>query len=274
MTSRVRRSAARGLHGLFGPLFALVFPDDCRICSAPLREISRVPVCSACLQRPQPLTAEFFCSSCRAPFVNSFPLDENGQCALCRLGANDFDAAYSYGFYEGNLRTLIHLFKFEKVHTLAPPLGRLLAQVLPRAERFDAIVPMPLHWRRRWQRGFNQSDLLAREIARRWGVPVRRAVKRVKASTPQSGLTKAQRRANVRGVFALRRRASLKGQRVLLVDDVFTTGATASACAKVLKRAGAARVTLLTVARTDRRLYTDLEPQTRFNAAAAGGNAS
>ena len=261
------------MHGLFGPLFALVFPDDCRICHAPLREISRVPVCSSCLREPQPLTADFFCSSCRAPFVNRFPLDENGQCALCRLGLNDFDAAYSYGFYEGHLRTLIHLFKFEKIHTLARPLGKLLAQVLPRSERFDAIVPMPLHWRRRWQRGFNQSDLLAREIAGSWGVPVRRAVRRVRASVPQSGLTKSQRRANVRGVFDLRSGVSLQGARVLLVDDVFTTGATASACAKVLKRAGAARVTLLTVARTDRRMYADVESRTSpVSAASAAGS--
>ena len=206
---------------------------------------------------------------------------------MCRLGVNGFDAAYSYGFYEGSLRTLVHLLKFDKIHTLARPLGDLLAKVLPRDQRFDVIVPMPLHWRRRWQRGFNQSDLLAREIARRWAVPVRRAVRRVKASAPQSGLTKSQRRANVRGVFALKRGVTLRGARVLLVDDVFTTGATASACAKVLKRAGAARVTLLTVARTDRRMYADVEPpvkkelpkernvdESRLSAAKAAGSAS
>ena len=214
-------------------------------------------------------------------------MDENGQCALCRLGASGFDDAYSYGFYEGSLRTLIHLYKFEKIHTLAGPLGKLMAQALPAAEgerQFDTIVPIPLHWRRRWQRGFNQSDLLAREIARRWGVPVKRAVRRAKASAPQSGLTKAQRRANVHGVFVLRRGSALKGARVLLVDDVFTTGATASACAKVLKRAGAARVTLVTLARTDRRMYADLEAppagkglyvqQSPGNVAAAAGSAS
>jgi predicted amidophosphoribosyltransferase len=94
---------------------------------------------------------------------------------------------------------------------------------------------------------------LAREIARRWNVPVQQAVKRVKATASQAGLTNAKRRANVSGAFAMRRGVRLDGARVLLVDDVLTTGASAAACARVLKRAGAVHVALLAVARTDRR---------------------
>ncbi len=116
------------------------------------------------------------------------------------------------------------------------------------------IVPMPLHWRRRWERGFNQSELLAQEIAKKWNVPLRQAVRRVKATAPQAGLTNAKRRVNVGGAFAVKGNARLDGARVLLVDDVLTTGATAAACARVLKRAGAAHVALLALARTDRRL--------------------
>ena len=200
------------------------------------------------------MRAEFYCVTCRTPFVNRHPLDESGRCALCRLGLNGFDQVYSYGAYEGTLRTLIHLFKFEGVQPLAAKFGELLALVLPREEHFDAIVPTPLHWRRRWQRGFNQSELLAREIARRWNAPVVKAVRRKKATPPQAGLTSAQRRDNVRGAFepsAPKKR--LEGMRVLLVDDVLTTGATASACARALKRAGAAHVSLLALARRDRR---------------------
>jgi ComF family protein len=195
--------------------------------------------------------AEFYCVACRTPFVNHFPLDESGRCMLCRLGLNGFDQVYSYGAYEGTLRTLIHLFKFEGVQPLSRKFGDLLALVLPREEHFDAIVPMPLHWRRRWQRGFNQSELLAGEIARRWHAPVRKAIRRKKATPPQAGLTSAQRRQNVRGAFAPT--MNLKGMRVLLVDDVLTTGATASACARALKRAGAVHVSLLALARRDRR---------------------
>ena len=117
------------------------------------------------MREPQPLSAEFFCSSCRTPFQNSFPLDAEGRCALCRNGLRGFDAAYCFGAYEGVLRELIHLYKYGKVRTLAGPLSALLAQALPRDEAFDAMVPVPLYWRRRWQRGFNQSELLARGLS-------------------------------------------------------------------------------------------------------------
>jgi len=237
-------------------LLDVVFPDECRVCGVPLnsktlQEVSRIPVCSRCLQDPEPLNAEFFCVACRTPFVNRHPLDESGRCALCRLGLNGFDQVYSYGAYEGTLRALVHLFKFEGVRPLAPKFGELLALVVPREQRFDAIVPMPLHWRRRWRRGFNQSELLAREIARRWNAPVVKAIRRKRATAPQAGLTSAQRRDNVRAAFEPKKR--LDGMRVLLVDDVLTTGATASACARALKRAGAAHVSLLALARRDRR---------------------
>ena len=197
--------------------------------------------------------AEYFCVCCRTPFLNAFPLDEQGRCGLCRRGVSGFDAAYSFGFYEGELRELIHLFKYGRVQTLAKSLGKLLALALPRDQRFDLIVPMPLHWRRRWSRGFNQADLLSREIGRRTSIPVKNAVRRVRSTTTQAGLTNAKRRANVSGAFRVRRRGSLHGQRILLIDDVMTTGATAASCARALKRAGAKQVTLLTLARVDRR---------------------
>jgi len=237
-------------------------------------------VCSRCLHDPEPLDAEFFCVACKTPFLNPHPLDEDGRCALCRLGVTGFDAVYSFGSYEGTLRTLVHLFKYGKIHTLAKPLGEMLGNAIPREERFDVVVPMPLHWRRRWQRGFNQSELLAKVIARRWGVPVVGAVRRVKATAPQAGLTNAKRRKNMSGAFTPSRRLfrnkllervlggrfvfgsrkKLSGARVLLVDDVMTTGATAAACARALKRAGAKHVTLAAVARTDRRVaLTDFE---------------
>lgn len=205
------------------------------------------------------MRAEFFCAACRTPFLNRFPLDESGRCALCRGGHNGFDDVYTYGSYEGALRTLIHVFKYEGVQPLRRPLGDLLARALPRDREFDLIVPMPLHWRRRWDRRFNQAELLAKEIGRRWNAPVRGVVRRKRATLPQAGLTNAKRRANVRGVFQVKRK--LTGLRVLLVDDVMTTGASASACARALKRAGAAHVTLAALARTDRRSSLHYEPE-------------
>ena len=186
------------------------------------------------------------------PFRNPYPLDSEGRCALCRSGLRGFDAAYCYGAYEGVLRELIHLLKYARVKTLADPLGGLLAASLPPDERFDAITAVPLHWRRRWQRGFNQSDLLARSLASRRGIPVTSFLKRVRSTATQAGLSNTARRRNVAAAFRARRKA--EGKRILLIDDVMTTGSTAASCALALKRAGAARVALLTVARVDRRL--------------------
>jgi len=257
--SGARRTAKQAFCGLF----QLVFPDDCRVCGERLTEVSRIPVCSRCLKDPAPLNAEFFCVACRTPFLNRFPLDETGRCTLCRLGLAGFDAVYSYGSYEGSLRKLIHLFKYDGVRPLAGPFGAFLGCVAPREQRFDLIVPMPLHWRRRWQRGFNQAELLAREIARRFDAPVGKVVRRIRPTASQAGLTNAKRRANVRGAFSMKRGVRLNGMKVLLVDDVLTTGASAAACARVLKRAGADRVTLLALARTDRRVALGDSAETR-----------
>ncbi len=217
------------------------------------------------------MSAEFACIACRMPFVSPYPLDADGKCSLCRLGLSGFDAVYSYGSYEGSLRKLVQLFKYDRVRPLETHFGKLMAIALPREERFDLIVPMPLHWRRRWERGYNQAALLAREISKRWNAPVKNLVRRRRATKPQAGLTNAKRRANVAGAFRMKPGIRLDGMRVLLVDDVLTTGATASACARVLKRAGARQVTLLTVARTDRRSSVDYEFKAGARAAGFGG---
>ncbi len=200
------------------------------------------------------MAAEYFCVQCRTPFLNPAPLDEEGRCELCRRGLRGFHAAYSFGSYEGTLRELIHLFKYTKIRTLAAPLGEMIASAVPRDQSFDAVVPVPLHWRRRLDRGFNQSELLARAVARRYGVSVTNAVRRRRATTNQAGLSNAKRRTNVAGAFMVKRPQAIAGRRVLLVDDVMTTGATAAACATALRKAGANYVALLTLARVDRRI--------------------
>jgi ComF family protein len=260
------RSAAVGL-------LNLLFPEDCRVCGESLNARSskrfRVPVCTKCLARPESLAADFYCVACHTPFVNQFPLDETGRCGLCRQGLQGFDAVYSFASYEGRLRQLLHLFKYDRVRSLAPYFGEWLALTLPTEQAFDVIVPMPLHWAKRRERGFNQAKLLAKEVSRRWNVPVRSVVRRRKSTASQAGLTNSKRRANVRGAFKIRHGIRLDGLRVLLVDDVFTTGSTASACARVLKRAGAQHVAILVVGRTDRRLALDI-PNPQFAVSAAG----
>jgi ComF family protein len=204
------------------------------------------------------MTAEWFCSSCNAAFANGWPLDEDGVCRSCRSGLRGYDSAASFGFYEGNLRSLIHLFKYAGMTPLAKPLAELLERTISPEQQFDAIIPVPLHWHRQWQRGFNQAELLARHISKRRRIPMLNAVRRKRATGIQAGLALAGRRRNVAGAFELRRGfdltgGNLTGRRILLVDDVMTTGATASACAAAIKRGGAVSVSLLTLARVDRR---------------------
>ncbi len=136
---------------------------------------------------------------------------------------------------------------------LASQLSRYLEHAISIDERYDVIVPVPLHWRKQWHRGYNQAELLAREVSQRRRIPLLKALRRVKATVNQSGLTSAARRSNIAGAFQPRAGIDLQGKRVLLIDDVFTTGATAGACARALKKAGAGNVALLTLARADRR---------------------
>jgi ComF family protein len=216
------------------------------------------------------LSAEYFCVSCRTAFQNRFPLNAQGQCTLCSHGLRAFEAAYCFGAYEGVLRELIHLYKYAGIESLARPLGDLLMRALPLDLQFDAVAPVPLHWRRRWQRGYNQAELLARSLARRTGIPLRNCLRRRRATNVQAGLSNTRRRQNVSGAFRARADA-VEGRRILLVDDVMTTGATANACAQALRRAGAQTITVLTLARVDRRFRTqEIEnSQTRERGASA-----
>ena len=218
-------------------------------------------MCRRCIASLEPLEAGFFCVSCRTPFQNEFPLDSEGRCPLCRTGLRGFDAAYSFGAYQGVLRQLVHLYKYSGIKTLARPLADLLVRALPPDQQFDAIVPVPLHWLRRWKRGFNQSALLAQLLSRRTGIPIRNALRRTASTRTQAGLSNHARRENVARAFRAR---PVEGKRLLLLDDVMTTGSTAAACALALKRAGARRVTLLTLARADRRMSTPREEAREF----------
>jgi ComF family protein len=232
-----------------------VFPDDCRICQQPLRNISRIPVCPSCLALPRPLLSDFFCRTCHTSFLDDRTLDANGHCLVCRSTEVNFDTAYSYGSYEGTLRDLIHLYKYAKVESLSRPLSRLLIQAIPLNENFDLIQPMPMHWRKRWKRGFNQAELIAKPVASRYGLKLSANLCRKRYTAAQAGLDERQRRLNLQDSFSLRRPDEIRGRRILLIDDVLTTGSTLRAATRVLKAAGAARVTALTLARVDHALF-------------------
>jgi ComF family protein len=207
--------------------------------------------------------ADFACRVCQTPFLDAYPLDEHDLCTVCRGSEVSFDAAYSFGSYEGVLRDLIRLFKYSRIESLSKPLGRFLLSAVPRGRSFDIVAPMPMHWFRRWQRGFNQAELLAQPIARAYRLPVSPVLRRVRLGRRQAGLAGQARYKNLQGAFQVARGARVQGKRVLLIDDVLTTGSTLAAAAAVLKAAGAAEVCALTVARVMRRGgLPDLKPGT------------
>ncbi len=230
----------------------MLFPDDCRICAKPLRNISRIPVCPACLAVPRPLVADRFCVVCQSPFVEAYPLDGQDICMVCRGGKPSYDATYSYGSYDGALRELIRLFKYSRIESLSKPLGQLMVRAIPRHLNFDFVMPMPMHWYRQWRRGFNQAELLARPVARLYGTPVSRHLRRVRLGKVQAGLGAEARRENLKRAFQVKRTGEIAGKKILLIDDVLTTGSTLHAAAAALKAAGAAQVVSLTLARVVR----------------------
>jgi ComF family protein len=174
-------------------------------------------------------------------------------CGRCRRGLSPFTAGASLGPYEGGLRALVHELKYRGRQRVAARLADLIAADL-RARAVlttgAVLVPVPLHPRRKRERGFNQSEVLARALARRLPVAVcPQALARRRDTPPQTGLSAAGRRRNVAGAFAVRQAARVAGRVVVLIDDVLTTGATAHACARLLRQAGAAEVRLLTLVR-------------------------
>jgi ComF family protein len=175
------------------------------------------------------------------------------SCPRCRRGLNPIRQGASLGPYDGSLRLLVHELKFRGKRAVAARLAEeMLAAPIVRAVLTPGcvVVPVPLHPRRLRARGFNQSELLARTLAQRTGcLLVPGALVRRTDTPPQTGLSAAQRRANLRDAFVVRRRAPLVGRTVVLVDDVLTTGSTARACARALRDAGVDEVRLLTAAR-------------------------
>jgi ComF family protein len=242
-------------------LFSVLFPSDCRLCGLPLLNISRLPVCLDCLDRLEPLGGKI-CSICGERVLSSYVLtDPDGlrRCPVCRRIERPFERAVAYGSYDEGLRELIHLLKYNGVRPAAGILGRMLAEAIaviePEFEQATVdVVPVPLFQGKRHQRGFNQAELVAWSAVKTYASERLQLapdlLHRTRDTHSQIGLTSHQRRENMRGAFAVPHTADVKGREILLVDDVYTTGTTVTECARVLRRAGASRVWVATVART------------------------
>ena len=249
----------RGFARLLAGFRDLLVPPGCLICRAdtgsavpgPEGESQRpAGICPACWAG-FPGLPEARCAVCGRPFQTG--LEGAWVCANCLISPPAFDQATAGGLFSGSLRLAIHAFKYERVFGLARPLAGFMAERLalpfypPEA---DLILPVPLHRRRLRQRGFNQALLLARALYAPWRSRLHPdLLRRIRWTEPQINLTGDDRRRNVRRAFAVPRPEKVEGRRVLLVDDVFTTGATVNECARVLKRAGAESVHVLTLAR-------------------------
>ena len=229
-----------------------VLPVECLACG---HSLSTDPVpffCTACWQNIHPLRQPA-CARCDQPFVSeaATAYTPDHQCQDCQQRPPAFQRAWTLFPYLPPLREAICSFKYRGKHTLAKPLARLMISVLPHEIDVDMIIPVPLHPTRLREREFNQSLLLADQLGRHMARPVSATnLVRVSATDPQTTLTRQARLKNLRKAFDVRRPQDLKEKRILLVDDVFTTGTTLNECAKVLRQAGSGPVFALTLART------------------------
>ncbi|MGE5209267.1 MAG: double zinc ribbon domain-containing protein [Alphaproteobacteria bacterium] len=233
---------------LFQAAVSLLYPATCTICGKNLS--SGRYLCDACETRVLRIVPPF-CEKCSEPFDGS--ITGAFACANCAHRTIHFDAAVSAYRGRGIVREIIHEFKYARQthlrHLIALWLRAAMDDERLREVSFDLIVPVPLHPARQRERGFNQASLLAESLSVEISLPSRQVLERIRYTTTQTALDRSERMENLHNAFRLRKKADVRGLRVLLIDDVLTTGSTLSECARVLKRAGAISVHAATAAR-------------------------
>lgn len=239
---QLRRAASR----LFRSLLDFALPPRCGGCGTIVEEVDSF--CAECWRK-----LEFLgpggCTRCGLPLRAT----DADLCAVCLVKPPRLDRIRAAVAYDDISRSIAMRLKYGRKVALARTMSRYMRPLIGDMPAEALIVPVPLHRSRLWNRGFNQSAIVARELSRRTGVPVALdALQRVRATPPLKGLNMRQRRRTVAGAFRASKSAELRGRTVVLIDDVLTTGSTANACARVLKRAGAARVELVSWARVIR----------------------
>lgn len=235
---------------LAGKLLHWLFPLTCYHCAEDLPEGDASPLCAVCVRAIAPYDG-LACKRCAVPLK-----DGGARCWRCRhLEYSPLSRLRCAAMFGPELRAVIHAFKYKSRRHLAVPLGGWLADAFeryPELAQADALVPVPLHPSRLRARGFNQAEELAKVLSNRCGIPVRPLLSRQRKTEAQAKLNKEARAANVEDAFVAERGAGMKGKKVLLIDDVATTGATLEACALALKHVGVREVNALVLARQAR----------------------
>lgn len=239
--------------GALDALASVVFPAPCRICGQTLATACRIPICHDCLHGFERIS-EPMCVCCGRPLASPAAAQSaQPLCRLCRVNFYAFERVRSFALYDDALSEAIVLLKYEEVTRLGDWFAARLSEIVSQAPadwRADVVVPVPLHPERQRERGYNQAEMIARPLSKRLGLKLdSRLLVRTKPRPPQLVLSRAEHWKSVRGAYATRAGLQVDNLRVLLVDDVLTTGATLDACARALRKAGAAAVFGLTVAR-------------------------
>ncbi len=233
---------------LFQAAVSLLYPATCTTCGKNVR--AGEYLCDACEAKIVRIVPPF-CETCSEPFEGS--MTSAFTCANCAHRTIYFDAAVAAYRGRGIVREIIHEFKYARQihlrHLVAHWLRAALDDERLRDISFDLIVPVPLHPARQRERGFNQAGLLAESLSAETSMPSTPVLERIRYTTTQTALDRSERMENLHNAFRLRKNADVRGLRVLLIDDVLTTGSTLSECARVLKRAGAISVHAATAAR-------------------------
>jgi len=236
----------------FHALLDVILPPICHICHSYIPNAGTLHICPTCRDR-LPLVSSPLCPLCGIPFSGA---GGDHRCGTCLTHTPHFNSARAHFLYEGPIRDLIHSFKYNQHTHLRYPLALLTLEGMSgflTDHDPHLIVPVPLHRSRLRKRGFNQAVLLGRVISHQLSLPMLTdALVRTRPTEPQIELSAAERRLNVKGAFTVNRPDHVAGKRILLLDDVMTTGSTMDECAKELKKAGAAVVIAATVARTAR----------------------
>jgi len=237
-------------------LLNFVFPLNCKICKKPIRESKGYSICENCFKTIE-LIEQPYCIKCGKPLVPTDVFKQNREilCLDCKKKKYSFKFSRSTGVYDKVLKKCIHLFKYYGEKKLAKPLGKLMVDYLLKnndfENEFELIIPVPLHKNDLKKRGFNQSVLLSKVIGDYFSIPVGESVLIKKKLTPfQVNLSKKEREKNILRSFSVEKPEEIKGKNILILDDVFTTGATVEECAKELMKARAKNIFVLTLART------------------------